>query len=145
MVTVTENRGVEPTFSLKVSQSSVGLVWKQNRLSANSQFMPKPARSVPQHIVLACIHHFSPHESLRQSCFIKAKTGCFLQQSILLHIGLFFHITENSNEGHRRVTAAVLSAILYYSCVAIAIWSNAMQATRAMMWLCLSLDSGRAQ
>lgn len=93
--------------------------------------MPKPTRSVPQHIVLACIQHFSPHESLLQSCFIKAKMACFLEQSILLHICLFFHITENSNEGHPRVTAAVLSAIPYNSYVAIAIWSNAMPATKS--------------
>lgn len=140
MVTLIGKSQANPFFPLKLSQSSAGLDWKQNRLTGNSQFMSKPTLSVPQQIVLACFQHFSSHESLPQD-FIKAKMGCFLgEQYILLHIGLFSHITENSNEVHPRVTSAVLFAIPYYSYVSVAVCVHVelcfqFYQPRLMMWL----------
>lgn len=88
MVTLIGNRRANSPAP-KLSQSSVGLDCEQNRLTGNSQFMPKPTLAVPRRIVLACFQHCGSHERLPQD-FIKAKIGCFLtEQYTLLHIGPF--------------------------------------------------------
>ncbi len=97
----------------------MGLDWKQNHVTANSQSTPKPTLYVPQHTVLAYFLHSNSCESLSGD-FIRGRMGCFLGEPyMLIHIGLFSRITEYNNEGHLWVAFAASPAIPCYSHVSV--------------------------